>query len=105
AALTIVTQLMLPGAQTAFMPGGLSSAHARPQGPDDRSIANDCHACHQPWRGVNDARCSSCHAREPHAATQAVTPPCISCHAEHRAMAKLAAGADSRCASCHRDLA
>ncbi|HWS71921.1 MAG TPA: FHA domain-containing protein, partial [Thermoanaerobaculia bacterium] len=36
AALTIVTQLMLPGAQTAFMPGGLSSAHARAQGPDGR---------------------------------------------------------------------
>ncbi|HWS72948.1 MAG TPA: FHA domain-containing protein, partial [Thermoanaerobaculia bacterium] len=51
------------------------------------------------------ARCSSCHGREPHAATQAVTPPCVTCHAEHRGMAKLAAGADSRCASCHRDLA
>lgn len=105
AALTIVTQLMLPGAQTAFMPGGLSSAHARAQGPDGRPIANDCHACHDPWRGVNDASCSSCHARAPHASTEAQTPPCITCHAEHRGMAKLAAGADSRCASCHRDLA
>jgi pSer/pThr/pTyr-binding forkhead associated (FHA) protein len=104
AALTIVTQLMLPGAQTAFMPGGLSSAHARAQGPDGRPIANDCHACHDPWRGVNDASCSSCHAREPHAASEARTPPCITCHAEHRGMAKLAAGADSRCVSCHRDL-
>jgi pSer/pThr/pTyr-binding forkhead associated (FHA) protein len=104
AVLTMVTELMLPGKQAAFMPGGLSSAHARAAGPDGKPIANDCHACHDPWRGVVDARCSSCHQREPHSLLVADEPPCISCHAEHRGMAKLAAGADWRCASCHSDL-
>ncbi|MCU1348214.1 MAG: hypothetical protein JWO56_1244 [Acidobacteria bacterium] len=104
AALTIVTQLVLPENQAAFMPGGLSSAHARAPAPDGKPIANDCHACHDPWRGVVDARCSSCHRREPHALAANAEPPCISCHAEHRGMARLAAGAEERCASCHRDL-
>lgn len=104
AGLTIITQLLLPRNQTAFMPGGLSSAHARAPEADGKPIANDCHACHDPWRGVVEARCSSCHKREPHALAASEEPPCSSCHAEHRGLARLAAGANERCASCHADL-
>ena len=85
------------------MPGGVSSAHAR-GGDNGKSVAKDCRACHEPWRGVTDQRCMSCHTRAPHAATEARTPPCMSCHPEHRDAPKLALMDDAKCVGCHADL-
>jgi len=90
----------------AFMPGGVSSAHARVVDDQGRSIGTHCEACHDPWAGVVDSRCETCHAIVAHAETQTSTPPCISCHSEHRDFARLASVvSDQRCTECHADLA
>jgi pSer/pThr/pTyr-binding forkhead associated (FHA) protein len=103
-ALAIIAQVTQTGHQTAFMPGGVSSAHARARDANGDPIARNCNACHDPWRGVIDQRCVTCHGKVPHAEAQAETPPCISCHAEHRGALKLALIPDSRCTSCHANL-
>lgn len=92
--------------EVAFMPGGVSSAHARVVDDKGRSIGTQCEACHDPWAGVVDRRCETCHAIVAHAETQTSTPPCISCHSEHRDFASLASVvSDQRCTECHADLA
>lgn len=106
-ALAIVGEVIRPEKQTLFMPGGLSSAHARARDAQGRSVAGDCEACHSPWKSVSSAKCERCHAQGPHAQTVAAAPPepdCFSCHAEHRGEAKLAAAADTTCAGCHGKL-
>jgi pSer/pThr/pTyr-binding forkhead associated (FHA) protein len=103
AALAVVAEVIRPERQTIFMPGGVSSAHAR-GGDNGKSVAKDCKACHEPWRGVTDQRCVACHARAPHAATEAATPPCLSCHPEHRDAPKLALMDDAKCVGCHANL-
>ncbi|MEK6373043.1 MAG: FHA domain-containing protein [Acidobacteriota bacterium] len=100
AALAVVAEVIRPERQTIFMPGGVSSAHSR-GGDNGKSVAKDCRACHEPWRGVTDRRCIACHARAPHAATEAAAPPCISCHPEHRDAPKLALMDDTTCVGCH----
>ncbi len=102
-ALAVVGEVVRPENQKIFMPGGVSSAHSR-GGDNGKSVAKDCRACHEPWRGVTDQRCVACHARAPHAETQAVTPPCISCHPEHRDAPRLAMMDDNKCVGCHADL-
>jgi pSer/pThr/pTyr-binding forkhead associated (FHA) protein len=102
-ALAVVGEVVRPENQKVFMPGGVSSAHSR-GGDNGKSVAKDCRACHEPWRGVTDQRCIACHARAPHAETEAVTPPCISCHPEHRDAPRLAMMDDAKCAGCHTDL-
>jgi pSer/pThr/pTyr-binding forkhead associated (FHA) protein len=94
-----------PQKQTIFMPGGVSSAHMRALDANNQPIAKNCQACHDPFKGVTDAKCIACHTKEPHAPTQKAGPPCLSCHAEHRGAAKLATLPDTRCTSCHADLA
>lgn len=90
---------------TNFMPGGVSSAHARVVGFDGKSIGGDCASCHDPWHGVVDDRCATCHSKLPHAETQASTPACITCHTEHREFARLASVVkDTSCTSCHENL-
>jgi pSer/pThr/pTyr-binding forkhead associated (FHA) protein len=92
-----------PRNQVAFMPGGVSSAHARVRNGE---VARDCHACHDPFHGVTDAKCIVCHKMGPHAPTQtAAAPGCISCHPEHRGAVKLAMISDTKCTTCHADLA
>jgi pSer/pThr/pTyr-binding forkhead associated (FHA) protein len=100
-AIVVTTEILQPGNQTVFRPGGLSSAHST---ANAQLVAKNCSACHDPWRGVVDARCRDCHKKEPHAVTEAVAPPCTSCHHEHRGEAKLAANADATCSTCHADL-
>jgi pSer/pThr/pTyr-binding forkhead associated (FHA) protein len=94
-----------PQKQVIFMPGGVSSAHMRALDARNEPISKNCQACHDPFHGVTDAKCIACHTREPHAPTQKDSPACLSCHAEHRGAAKLSTMPDSRCASCHADLA
>jgi pSer/pThr/pTyr-binding forkhead associated (FHA) protein len=100
ASLVVVGEITTPGKQTLFMPGGVSSAHSRVP-----EIATNCNACHDPWKGVIDQRCTECHTKAPHAMTQSAAPPCVSCHAEHRGAMKLSQMGDAKCVSCHGDLA
>jgi pSer/pThr/pTyr-binding forkhead associated (FHA) protein len=93
-----------PQKQVAFMPGGVSSAHMRALDARGEPIAQNCQACHDPFHGVTDAKCIACHTKEPHAPTAKETPPCLSCHAEHRGATKLATLPEARCTSCHADL-
>jgi len=99
-----VAEVTKPEKQKAFMPGGLSSVHARRLDNKGQSIGNKCEACHDPWNSVKDERCIACHARVVHSETETGTPPCMSCHTEHRDMTKLALISDASCAKCHADL-
>lgn len=101
---TAAVLLWLPstGKATAFEPGRVRLAHAD----------SSCASCHTPWRGPDPALCSDCHARQPrqrekggiHQRSQAFTPPCTSCHPEHRGSDRVASVSDATCASCHVDL-
>ncbi|HEV7425857.1 MAG TPA: FHA domain-containing protein [Thermoanaerobaculia bacterium] len=102
--LIVVAELVKPEKQTAFMPGGVSSAHAHAKDANGEPIANNCRACHDPWRGVSDASCSECHGKLPHAENQTGAPACADCHSEHRGVARLAASADATCIECHRKI-
>jgi pSer/pThr/pTyr-binding forkhead associated (FHA) protein len=99
--LLVIGELAKPSNQEAFMPGGVSSAHARARDASGQSIAKNCAACHDPWRGVSDDSCGECHSKAPHSELQADTMACSSCHMEHRGSTKLAVIADARCVACH----
>lgn len=105
-ALTVIGMVIEPQRQAAFMPGGLSSAHARARDPRDptRPVAGNCGACHSPFQGVSSAKCVNCHAQPPHAEHETNSPDCFTCHAEHRGATKLADIPDDTCRSCHANL-
>jgi pSer/pThr/pTyr-binding forkhead associated (FHA) protein len=100
----VVAEITKPEKQSAFMPGGVSSAHTRARDANGESIAKKCAACHDPWRGVSDASCTECHGKLPHAENQTGAPSCADCHSEHRGVARLAAAADATCVSCHGNI-
>ncbi len=102
--LAVIGEIALPERQPMFMPGGVSSAHSRARDVKDQPIAKNCGACHDPWHGISEAKCKSCHGRAPHAERELTPPSCTSCHAEHRAQAKLAMVPDLKCTTCHADL-
>ncbi|ARS37987.1 hypothetical protein C1N53_22665 (plasmid) [Pontibacter sp. SGAir0037] len=69
-------------AQSQVMPGELSAAHAL--------FKSDCSACHTAAKGIDEAKCVSCHAdnkdllaRQP-TAFHATIGNCASCHVEHQ---------------------
>ena len=104
--LTVIGDFLIrPEKQSVFMPGGVSSAHARARDGEGRTIANQCGACHTPWKSVTASKCLDCHPQEVHAQFEAAAPGCFTCHAEHRGQTKLAAMSDQRCVGCHADLA
>jgi hypothetical protein len=85
-----------------YSAGGLSSAHA--------VLTKQCSACHLSTLGFYDAKvidqkCLTCHDGPLHHVTQAFTPSCSSCHADHRGAIRLAATSDADCTQCHADLA
>jgi hypothetical protein len=65
--LTIASGLLEPDRQKAFMPGNVSSAHSHARDGAGKPIANNCQACHAPWRGVITEQCRACHPVGPHA--------------------------------------
>jgi hypothetical protein len=103
--LGVVGELVRPEKQKAFMPGGLSSAHARARTASGVAVAEDCDACHLPWKSVSSSKCLDCHPQQPHAEHELNAPDCFACHAEHRGALKLAQIPDTTCIGCHADLA
>ncbi|MGZ7078916.1 MAG: FHA domain-containing protein [Thermoanaerobaculia bacterium] len=104
-ALATIGEVTRPENQSVFMPGGVSSSHSRARDANGNSIANDCAACHDPWRGVVDDKCTACHGPKAHSERQANAPSCMDCHPEHRANPKLASQiAVSQCVACHADV-
>ena len=103
-AFAVIGEVVRPEKQKAFMPGGLSSAHARARDAKGNAVAEQCAACHTPWKSVSNSKCMSCHPQAPHGQFEAKTPECMSCHGEHRGSTKLAAIPDSACAGCHASL-
>jgi pSer/pThr/pTyr-binding forkhead associated (FHA) protein len=102
-ALTFIGMVIEPQRQAAFMPGGLSSAHATAR-PGGHSVADNCGACHSPWKSVSSSKCLDCHPKLQHAVHEKNPPDCFSCHAEHRGATKLAEIPDDTCRSCHANL-
>ena len=102
--LGIVGEIMKSENQIVFMPGGVSSAHARARDPNGQPIGKSCAACHDPWRGVSDSKCIVCHTNAPHSDVQIAAPSCFDCHVEHRGATKLATITDDRCVACHANL-
>ena len=105
--LAIIGEVARPERQKYFMPGGLSSAHARAKHEKKGGfVADDCASCHDAWRGVATAKCRDCHAEEskPHAINAKNEPDCLSCHPEHRGAVKLADIPSTVCVACHTNL-
>ncbi len=102
-ALAIIGMAIEPQRQTAFMPGGLSSAHATAR-LAGLPVAGNCGACHSPWQSVSSSKCVGCHSQPPHASHEKNPPDCFSCHAEHRGVAKLADIPNQACVDCHSNL-
>lgn len=89
------------GDRRVYSAGALSTAHA--------VLTKQCSACHLSNLGFYDAKvldqkCLACHDGPVHQATQAFTPSCASCHADHRGAIRLAATSDSNCTQCHANL-
>jgi hypothetical protein len=89
------------GDRRVYSAGALSSSHA--------VLTKQCGACHASSLGFFDAnvldqKCLACHDGAVHHATQAFTPACASCHADHRGAVRLAATSDSSCTQCHAGL-
>ncbi len=103
-AIVVIGEVTQIEQQKAFMPGGVSSAHSLAKDDSGNSIAERCSACHAPWKGVQDKRCSKCHGEATHLENVAEKLECESCHHEHRGVVRLAEIADERCVSCHRAL-
>ena len=102
--LAVIGEVIRPEKQKAFMPGGLSSAHARAHDREGKAVADQCDACHSPWKSVVNEKCINCHPQAPHADLESNPPECFTCHGEHRGAPKLAATADATCTRCHGDL-
>jgi len=102
--LGVIGEVTQPKKQRVFAPGGVSSAHGRVRDPNGEPLANDCRMCHEPFRGVTNDRCQSCHGTMPHARNQAEPPPCTECHAEHRGAQRLSTISDRLCVTCHSNI-
>ena len=79
-------------------PGKVSTAH--------RLFEDTCINCHaDAWQSVTDTACTTCHSGPVHHDTQQFTPPCASCHQEHRSRQKmLTVMGDQHCTQCHATL-
>ena len=92
--------------QIAYSSGPLSRSHT--------FFYNQCSTCHLNLvngvktvgfkNNVPDAACLSCHAAPAHHENQTFTPPCATCHQEHKGALRLARVPDAHCTQCHADL-
>lgn len=101
AALLWIAGMAAAGSKATFNSGPLAPAH--------QVFTDRCERCHVRVAGhfsaaVADTACVACHAAPAHRVNQTSTPPCASCHADHRGAITLAATDDAACTSCHRDL-
>jgi predicted CXXCH cytochrome family protein len=85
-------------AYSVLSPGKVSTAH--------RLFEDTCVNCHtDAWQSVADTACTTCHSGPVHHENQQFTPPCASCHQEHRSRQKmLTAMGDQHCTQCHANL-
>lgn len=86
--------------ERVFMNGGLSMRHT--------GLSNDCSACHSPWSGVDDAKCSHCHKVTLNHKVSKKNKPvfCVTCHGEHNGeKADISHASDNECARCHKKMA
>jgi predicted CXXCH cytochrome family protein len=95
----VLLVLTVAGRTAIFQPGDLQAEHASRIG----TLA--CATCHRPFSGAADSGCSAsgCHETVAiHQPAQVVTPPCVSCHSEHRGRdARITDAPQSLCVSCH----
>jgi hypothetical protein len=89
------------GSRAPYSSGPVAAAH--------QVFGDRCERCHvtgaRAFRAhVTDSMCVSCHDAPAHKSNQASTPPCATCHLEHRGAVRLAATADRDCEQCHSDL-
>jgi hypothetical protein len=89
------------GGQKVYSSGPLAASHA--------VFTQQCSLCHLARAAsfsalVSDQACLACHDAPAHHANQTFTPPCSSCHLEHKGARLLAATSDSSCSQCHADL-
>lgn len=118
--MVVAAAFFAPGA--VVEPGDLMPAH--------RSLAGDCFACHAPFQGVPDARCTGCHrvgeiglvtSRGDTIRNRGIGipfhqslahPSCTACHSDHRGVQAyrpiqtfrhglIDAGLLQRCLGCH----
>jgi hypothetical protein len=101
------------GDQRIYNSGTVSTAH--------QMFETDCKLCHGPgpatgattlaaamptgyWARVSNNACTACHAGPAHHSNEQFSPPCASCHIEHKGRKFLVEAADQHCTQCHRDL-
>jgi hypothetical protein len=102
--LAFVCAFMLVSRSAAVAQDKKDNQTAIPVSAAHELFGKQCGLCHEPFKGAPEQLCRKCHDGPLHAATQTVTPPCISCHVEHKGQPKLAAVANEQCVTCHKDL-
>jgi len=80
-----------------YMPQPTTSVHA--------TFSDRCESCHDSFQVVQDSRCLTCHAVRVHSEHEDHTPPCRTCHVEHREGAHLTGVSSALCVDCHGALA
>jgi hypothetical protein len=108
--LAVLPFLPRRSAQALFQSAPVATSHA--------SFGDRCDECHKDGfrtglrflaqsdavASVRDETCSRCHEGPIHQEQQTTTPPCTSCHHEHKGQDALARIADGHCTACHADL-
>lgn len=91
----------------AAQPGSLSGYH---------NVVEECEACHEPWKGVTDKQCLSCHDLHDSSSLRReirfheAGTRCVTCHKEHGMLGKTISEMkhttlheDLLCDDCHFD--
>jgi hypothetical protein len=104
-AVTVLWPVLTHAGRQAASPGAVTSHHIL--------VGARCQSCHaEPFRGVADAKCASCHEVGDHAdaMTRLVTAhpeqrtPCAGCHKEHHGPPRLIPQELALCTGCHASI-
>jgi hypothetical protein len=84
-----------------YSSGRMSGAHA--------VLERQCALCHVQKAGefsskAADGACLACHDAPSHHSPEVASPPCGTCHLEHRGRINLIAAGNQVCAQCHKNL-